>query len=158
MLAAKGMSTRDIADITGWGHSIIAKDLQVSKNGQEASKNGQTSADPDRAVAPDPDRARNEERTAEVAAAAEAEGVTSEPSFDRGPEEKYRIVYADPPWLYYGSQIKDAAAAKHYPLMTQDELGALPVRKNLQISTTSGSYPPYPCATPTPLLPNASAP
>ena len=100
MLAAKGMSTRDIADITGWGHSIIAKDLQVSKNGQEASKNGQTSADPDRAVAPDPDRARNEERTAEVAAAAEAEGVTSEPSFDRGPEEKYRIVYADPPWSY----------------------------------------------------------
>lgn len=37
-------------------------------------------------------------------------------------------MYADPPWYYYGSQLKDAAAAKHYPLMTQDELAALPVR------------------------------
>jgi N6-adenosine-specific RNA methylase IME4 len=45
------------------------------------------------------------------------------------PAGPYDIVYADPPWLYYGSQIKDAAAAKHYPLMTQDDLAALPVRK-----------------------------
>ncbi len=44
------------------------------------------------------------------------------------PEGPFDIVYADPPWFYYGSQIKDAAAAKHYPLMTQDELAALPVR------------------------------
>ena len=41
----------------------------------------------------------------------------------------YEIVYADPPWHYYGSQIKDAAAAKHYPLMSQDELARLPVRE-----------------------------
>ncbi len=44
------------------------------------------------------------------------------------PVRTYDIVYADPPWFYYGSQIKDAAAAKHYPLMGQDELAALPVR------------------------------
>ncbi len=44
------------------------------------------------------------------------------------PAGAYEIVYADPPWSYYGSQLKDAAAAKHYPLMTQDELAALPVR------------------------------
>jgi N6-adenosine-specific RNA methylase IME4 len=44
------------------------------------------------------------------------------------PTKKYDIVYADPPWFYYGSQIKDAAAAKHYPLMDQDELATLPVR------------------------------
>lgn len=44
------------------------------------------------------------------------------------PAGPYEIVYADPPWSYYGSQLKDAAAAKHYPLMTQDELAALPVR------------------------------
>lgn len=44
------------------------------------------------------------------------------------PSGPYDIVYADPPWEYYGSQIKDAAAAKHYPLMSQDDLAAIPVR------------------------------
>ncbi|MGB8908247.1 MAG: MT-A70 family methyltransferase [Candidatus Cybelea sp.] len=44
------------------------------------------------------------------------------------PTRTYDIVYADPPWFYYGSQIKDAAAAKHYPLMDQAELAELPVR------------------------------
>lgn len=45
------------------------------------------------------------------------------------PPGPYDIVYADPPWHYYGSPIKDAAAAKHYPLVTLDELAMLPVRK-----------------------------
>ena len=45
------------------------------------------------------------------------------------PAGPYDVVYADPPWFYYGSQLKDAAAAKHYPLMSQEELAALPVRK-----------------------------
>lgn len=45
------------------------------------------------------------------------------------PAGPYDIVYADPPWYYYGSKIKDAAAAKHYPLMSQEELASLPVRK-----------------------------
>ncbi|MBV8655414.1 MAG: DNA methyltransferase [Candidatus Eremiobacteraeota bacterium] len=44
------------------------------------------------------------------------------------PQGPYDIVYADPPWYYYGSQLKDAAATKHYPLMSQDELARLPVR------------------------------
>ncbi len=44
------------------------------------------------------------------------------------PTKTYDIVYADPPWFYYGSQIKDAAAAKHYPLMDQAQLAKLPVR------------------------------
>jgi N6-adenosine-specific RNA methylase IME4 len=44
------------------------------------------------------------------------------------PQGAYDIVYADPPWFYYGSQIKDAAAAKHYPLMDQEALARLPVR------------------------------
>ena len=44
------------------------------------------------------------------------------------PTKRYDIVYADPPWYYYGSKIKDAAAAKHYPLMDQHELAKLPVR------------------------------
>lgn len=44
------------------------------------------------------------------------------------PKRRYDIVYLDPPWHYYGSGVKDAAAAKHYPLMSQEELAALPVR------------------------------
>ena len=44
------------------------------------------------------------------------------------PARTYEIIYADPPWSYYGSEIKDAAAAKHYPLMSQDDLARLPVR------------------------------
>jgi N6-adenosine-specific RNA methylase IME4 len=47
------------------------------------------------------------------------------PPLPKGP---YEIVYADPPWYYYGSQLKDAAAAKHYPLMSQEDLARLPVR------------------------------
>ncbi|MBV8490064.1 MAG: DNA methyltransferase [Candidatus Eremiobacteraeota bacterium] len=45
------------------------------------------------------------------------------------PAGPYDVVYADPPWYYYGSRIKDAAAAKHYPLMSQEDLAALPVRR-----------------------------
>ena len=45
------------------------------------------------------------------------------------PAGPYDVVYADPPWFYYGSRIKDAAAAKHYPLMTLDDLASLPVRR-----------------------------
>ena len=44
------------------------------------------------------------------------------------PAGPYDIVYADPPWYYYSSKIKDAAAGKHYPLMSQEELASLPVR------------------------------
>jgi N6-adenosine-specific RNA methylase IME4 len=44
------------------------------------------------------------------------------------PSGPFEIVYADPPWEYYGSPIKDAAAAKHYPLMSQEALSNLPVR------------------------------
>lgn len=37
------------------------------------------------------------------------------------------MVLADPPWAYYGQQNKWGAAAKFYPTMTDDDLGALPV-------------------------------
>jgi N6-adenosine-specific RNA methylase IME4 len=47
------------------------------------------------------------------------------------PSKRYDIAYVDPPWHYYGSAVKDAAAAKHYPLMTPDELAALDVRSLL---------------------------
>lgn len=43
----------------------------------------------------------------------------------------YSVCLADPPWTYYGDEQKMAAAGKHYKLMTQEELGALPVRELL---------------------------
>lgn len=47
------------------------------------------------------------------------------------PAKRYDIAYVDPPWYYYGSPVKDAAAAKHYPLMSLEELGAIDVRRML---------------------------
>jgi N6-adenosine-specific RNA methylase IME4 len=47
------------------------------------------------------------------------------------PSKTYDIVYVDPPWYYYGSPVKDAAAAKHYPLMSLEDLAAIDVRRML---------------------------
>lgn len=69
--------------------------------------------------------AKNASHLARLTRRAAAQRHAQLPRFPRG---RYEIVYADPPWFYYGSQIKDAAAAKHYPLMSQEELAALPVR------------------------------
>ncbi|MBV9233060.1 MAG: hypothetical protein JO030_03370 [Candidatus Eremiobacteraeota bacterium] len=44
------------------------------------------------------------------------------------PHGPFDVVYADPPWSYYGSPIKDAAAGKHYALMSQSALAEMPVR------------------------------
>ena len=43
--------------------------------------------------------------------------------------KQYKIVYADPPWSYYGAQDKWGAAAKFYPLMSDDEMLAFPMRE-----------------------------
>jgi N6-adenosine-specific RNA methylase IME4 len=47
------------------------------------------------------------------------------------PRKRYDIAYVDPPWYYYGSPVKDAAAGKHYPLMSPAELAAIDVRQML---------------------------
>lgn len=41
---------------------------------------------------------------------------------------KYKVVYLDPAWPYYGDPDKDQAAGKHYNEMRFEELQALPVR------------------------------
>lgn len=46
------------------------------------------------------------------------------PHWPQGPLD---VILADPPWDYYGSPDKWAAAGKHYPLMGDAELEALPV-------------------------------
>jgi N6-adenosine-specific RNA methylase IME4 len=40
----------------------------------------------------------------------------------------FDIVYTDPPWPYYGSETKDAAAGKHYKLMSMDDINAMPIK------------------------------
>ena len=47
-------------------------------------------------------------------------------AFPSGP---FDVIYADPPWLYYGDPNKDQAAGKHYPLMSTEDIAALPVRE-----------------------------
>lgn len=44
------------------------------------------------------------------------------------PESKYQLVYADPPWPFYGDPKKNAAAGKHYKLMTVKQIYALPMK------------------------------
>lgn len=41
--------------------------------------------------------------------------------------QKYDILYIDPPWHYYGSKTKHAAAGKHYDLMSLAEICDLPI-------------------------------
>ncbi len=41
---------------------------------------------------------------------------------------KYDIIYADPAWPYTGAKDKDAAAGKHYDLMSWEDLSSMPVR------------------------------
>lgn len=47
------------------------------------------------------------------------------------PRNDYRVVLADPPWLYYGNPNKDQAAGKHYNMMSQSDLCALPVANHV---------------------------
>lgn len=51
----------------------------------------------------------------------------------------FDVVYADPPWSYYGDPNKMAAAGKHYSLMADDDLMALPV-KNLLRDPKHGAF------------------
>lgn len=68
---------------------------------------------------------KNLEHLARLARRSPAREPVDVPPLPKGP---FEIVYADPPWSYYGSPIKDAAAGKHYSLMSQEALGRLPVR------------------------------
>ncbi len=45
------------------------------------------------------------------------------------PDEKYRIIYADPPWSYRDKQDISSlgGATKHYPTMSIDELCSMPI-------------------------------
>lgn len=44
------------------------------------------------------------------------------------PTKKYDIIYIDPPWMYYGDPNKNAAAGKHYNMMTLDQIKAMDIK------------------------------
>lgn len=44
------------------------------------------------------------------------------------PARRYQVIYADPPWHYYGDPDKDQAAGKHYDLMSTADIAAVEVR------------------------------
>jgi N6-adenosine-specific RNA methylase IME4 len=47
---------------------------------------------------------------------------------------KYDVVYADPPWPMYGDPNKNAAAGKHYDLMTMEQICKMNPKTLLQDS------------------------
>ena len=53
-----------------------------------------------------------------------AEPAPLHPAF---PSQRYGLIYADPPWHYDGDPNQDQAAGKHYPLMRNPDIAALPV-------------------------------
>ena len=46
--------------------------------------------------------------------------------------KRYDVILIDPPWLYYGDKNKNAAAGKHYNLMSDDDIKALSIKKLLK--------------------------
>lgn len=48
------------------------------------------------------------------------------------PTKEYDIVYIDPPWPYYGDPNKNAAAGKHYDLMSLEEIKSLDIKSILK--------------------------
>jgi N6-adenosine-specific RNA methylase IME4 len=118
MLAAKGLSTRQIAEVTGWEVRTIQRDLEASK----AATNVATNVASSRPAATG--SAKTKQHRAEVAEAAAAEGVTD------APVDKYRIVYADPAWDYGAHAQPDYHTEQrdHYPVMPLDDICAIPVK------------------------------
>lgn len=45
--------------------------------------------------------------------------------------EQYDVILSDPPWNYYGDSNKNASAGKHYDLMSDEALAAMPVSQML---------------------------
>lgn len=109
-LVEGGMSQRQAAKLLGVKHTTIQRDVAhyVPESGpQSATGSAATKA-----------------HRAAVAVHAAAEGVTP------APIDKYRIIYADPPWDYgvhlqpdYHTEQRD-----HYPAMALEKICALPVR------------------------------
>jgi N6-adenosine-specific RNA methylase IME4 len=124
LLAAKGVTAKEIAEQTGWKQRTIEKDLaEIKAADRKSAVQGPQKGGPGRP--PLTGGAATEARRQDVAEAAEAEGVTPAPT------KKYRIIYADPPWDYGAHAQPDYQTEQrdHYPVMPLPAICALPVKQ-----------------------------
>jgi N6-adenosine-specific RNA methylase IME4 len=104
-----GLSQRQAAKLLGVNHKTIQNDVanKSPKSGEQSATHGKAKI----------------AKWEGIAAAAGADGVTPDPT------EKYRIVYADPPWLYSNTQPDYFGEQRdHYPVMPLEEICAIPVK------------------------------
>jgi hypothetical protein len=73
-----------------------------------------------RRIRADEIRRRHEERIAKLAAI--SAGNSALPT-----ERRYPVIYADPPWRYQQMGVTGRSVENHYPTLTLDQIGALPV-------------------------------
>jgi N6-adenosine-specific RNA methylase IME4/predicted transcriptional regulator len=113
-LIDSGMSQRAVARVLGVDHATIQRDLarNAPKSGAECATQAPTTNSP-----------ATKARRAAVAEKAAAAGVTEAPEAD-----KYRIIYADPPWSYGNTQPDYHTEQRdHYPVMELADICALEV-------------------------------
>lgn len=106
LLSARGLSTREIAKITGWHHTTIAEDLKALRPAGNPTDNvgnptDNTEAEPPEAV------------DEEIPAGAEPE-----------PVETYETIILDPPWpmAKIERDVRPNQVIFDYPTMSEDEL------------------------------------
>jgi N6-adenosine-specific RNA methylase IME4 len=115
MLSAKGLTTREIAQITGWDYTTISRDLKRVADATKSVADATPSTTGSEST---------KQHRAEVAEAAAEHGTTDEPV------DKYRIVYADPPWSYGNTQPDYHTEQRdHYPVMEFQAICDLPVKE-----------------------------
>jgi N6-adenosine-specific RNA methylase IME4 len=122
-LIESGMSQRQAAKILGCPESTLRLTLRNSCAG--SAQDLRTGS------------AETRERRAAVAARAASGGVTAAPT------EKYRIIYADPPWDY-GNPDYRSAPQDHYPVMRLEEICAVPVKDWVEDDAISFLWVPPP--------------
>jgi N6-adenosine-specific RNA methylase IME4 len=120
LLASRGLKTSQIAEQTGWSRDTIERDLKALYAADAAKSAANAVTKPSATGS-----AETKQHRAEAAEAAAAEGVTDEPV------ERYRILYADPPWDYGAHAQPDYQTEQrdHYAVMTVEELCDLPVKE-----------------------------
>lgn len=105
LLKAKGLTTRQIATVTGWSHQTIMRDLGPS--GPEIGPDG-----------PDEDDQVEPSKAVEVPVVVEA----IEPELE--PEPTYETIVLDPPWpmAKIERDVRPNQVIFDYPTMSEDEL------------------------------------